>query len=344
MKRLNPISDEVLEKHHAFYSSGIQHALERLAAGQRVEFAESEEDEKIALKEQEVLGDSGVRQYFQSIRDLFVKNSLLKATAIKLRRIVSTQIPSFSSTKPKKSVNDILSKVFDYSQFVAGRALDYRNGKFVWRKNTPAWGAYEYVQYHIESVRFCPYCNADALYAFNKQEKSNSVKSALDHFFPKGKYPFLALSLYNLIPACFRCNSQMKGSNDAIGLANPYIEDIHRNVVFFPLFEKPSSSFAGPCRMKVLPRKQWNPMAKKYVRLFEVESLYSTSFSEEIRQCVTKARQYSPENRRYLAALLKIDNPQELEKNLFGMPLDESEINKTRLGKMTLDIVERFRN
>ena len=99
MKRLNPIPDEVLEKHHAFYSGGIQHALARLAAGQRVEFAESEEDEKNALKEQEVLGDPGVRQYFQSIRDLFVKNSLLKATAIQLRRIVSTQIPSFSSTK-----------------------------------------------------------------------------------------------------------------------------------------------------------------------------------------------------------------------------------------------------
>ena len=342
MKRLNPIPDEVLEKHHAFYSGGIQHALARLAAGQRVEFAESEEDEKNALKEQEVLGDPGVRQYFQSIRDLFVKNSLVKATAIQLRRIVSTQIPSFSSTKPKKSVNDILSKVFDYSEFEAGRALDYRNGKFVWRKNTPAWGAYEYVQYHIESVRFCPYCNADALYAFNKQEKSNSVKSALDHFFPKGKYPFLALSLYNLIPACFRCNSQMKGSNDAIGLANPYIEDIHRNVVFFPLFDKPSPSLAGPCRMKVLPRKQWNSRAKKYVRLFELESLYSSSFAKEAWKCIEKARQYTPEFRRHMASVIGHKDPRLVETLLFGMQLDESEINKTRLGKMTLDIVERF--
>jgi hypothetical protein len=34
----------------------------------------------------------------------------------------------------------------------------------------------------------------------------------LDHFIPKNKYPYFALSLFNLIPSCYSCNSKFKGA------------------------------------------------------------------------------------------------------------------------------------
>lgn len=34
----------------------------------------------------------------------------------------------------------------------------------------------------------------------------------LDHFIPKSKYPYFSLSLFNLIPCCYSCNSKFKGS------------------------------------------------------------------------------------------------------------------------------------
>ena len=52
-------------------------------------------------------------------------------------------------------------------------------------------------------VKICPYCNRN--YIFTLQ--NSSVRPQYDHFFPKSLYPYLALSMYNLIPCCAVCNS-----------------------------------------------------------------------------------------------------------------------------------------
>jgi hypothetical protein len=52
------------------------------------------------------------------------------------------------------------------------------------------------------------------------------MRPQFDHWFPKSKYPLLALSFYNLIPSCSVCNSSAKG--DATFLLDthlhPYID------------------------------------------------------------------------------------------------------------------------
>ena len=63
-------------------------------------------------------------------------------------------------------------------------------------------------------LRYCPYCNADPVYATRIKEQS--VRSDLDHFFPKEKFPFLAVTLHNLVPACSRCNRLLKSDRRAI--------------------------------------------------------------------------------------------------------------------------------
>lgn len=50
-------------------------------------------------------------------------------------------------------------------------------------------------------ITVCPYCNRNFI---NNTEKY--AMAQFDHFFPKSKYPMLALSLYNLIPCCPQCN------------------------------------------------------------------------------------------------------------------------------------------
>jgi len=53
----------------------------------------------------------------------------------------------------------------------------------------------------------------------NSQNKN--VRPALDHFYPKEKYPWFAISLYNLVPICETCNS-LKNNKFPIGLKNVY--------------------------------------------------------------------------------------------------------------------------
>lgn len=62
---------------------------------------------------------------------------------------------------------------------------------------------------HVRSLnlRVCPYCGRSYIYAV--EENGTMVKPQIDHFFPKSKYPYLALSYFNLIPICQTCN--MKG-------------------------------------------------------------------------------------------------------------------------------------
>lgn len=54
------------------------------------------------------------------------------------------------------------------------------------------------------NTRVCPYCNR--IFVECVDSKHKVVKGQLDHFYPKEKYPFLALSKYNLVPSCSYCN------------------------------------------------------------------------------------------------------------------------------------------
>ena len=69
------------------------------------------------------------------------------------------------------------------------------------------------------SHAFCPYCNDSPIDIVRKEENSGCGDKEvlyfdLDHFYPKSKYPFFALSFYNLIPSCTICNQRIKKSSD----------------------------------------------------------------------------------------------------------------------------------
>lgn len=57
----------------------------------------------------------------------------------------------------------------------------------------------------------CPYCNREYIFHFEDtiQKKARTI-AVLDHFYDKARFPFLALSFYNLIPSCHICNSKFK--------------------------------------------------------------------------------------------------------------------------------------
>lgn len=56
------------------------------------------------------------------------------------------------------------------------------------------------------NIKVCPYCNAQNTLITEKEYGKQIMKFQLDHFFPKSEYPYLSISLYNLIPSCANCN------------------------------------------------------------------------------------------------------------------------------------------
>lgn len=74
----------------------------------------------------------------------------------------------------------------------------------------------------------CPYCNRNFIYDVDKTRLSE-----FDHYFPKSKYPFLAISFFNLIPVCKTCNHIKKEKTDPI--INPYDDTINFNEIKFEM-------------------------------------------------------------------------------------------------------------
>lgn len=66
----------------------------------------------------------------------------------------------------------------------------------------------------------CPYCNR--LFTTTVTAKSHKTRPQLDHFRNKNKYPYLALSINNLIPSCGVCN--LLKHNDDLDMVYPYGE------------------------------------------------------------------------------------------------------------------------
>ncbi|MGF1827446.1 hypothetical protein [Vibrio splendidus] len=93
----------------------------------------------------------------------------------------------------------LLSTIFDYERY---------------RKTESCYN--RYIKMKFDSAT-CPYCNENAVTIVentNKKKGEFRLLFDLDHFYPKSKYPYLALSFFNHIPSCKICNTTYKGSKD----------------------------------------------------------------------------------------------------------------------------------
>ena len=84
-------------------------------------------------------------------------------------------------------------------------------------------------------VTVCPYCNRQYIFTV----ASRKVRPQLDHFFPKREYPYLALSLYNMIPSCGLCNMTKSSLDTAVNpVLYPYDEEMGHTAEFEIIVKK----------------------------------------------------------------------------------------------------------
>lgn len=95
--------------------------------------------------------------------------------------------------------------------FQAESAKFFNYGNFA-SKRTKGWNAYALCG--AANYKICPYCQQSAAVTLSSTKGSRSFRPTLDHFYPKSEYPYLALSLYNLVPSCQTCNSSLKGQTN----------------------------------------------------------------------------------------------------------------------------------
>ena len=74
------------------------------------------------------------------------------------------------------------------------------------------------------SAQVCPYCNR--IFTTTVTDKNHKTRPQLDHFRNKNKYPYLALSINNLVPSCGVCNHLKH--NDDLDMIYPYEEGMEK--------------------------------------------------------------------------------------------------------------------
>jgi hypothetical protein len=106
---------------------------------------------------------------------------------------------SGATEERKTEIKERLRKVFNYDS-------NYRDNYI-----TP------FFREHAEELKLytCHYCDIAYINSFDYHDPREGWKKKshfdLDHVIEKSSYPFLALSLFNLVPSCPVCNERLKG-------------------------------------------------------------------------------------------------------------------------------------
>lgn len=119
---------------------------------------------------------------------------------------------------------------------------------------------------NLIDLHYCPYCAEEGIEPFHH------YRPAIDHYFPKSKFPFLALSLHNFVPSGDRCNSRFKKNNEMIDYFNPALDELPNAALFD--FEYPLGRDFIEEEIRVTVNNL-SPKLHANSRLFELEDVYN---------------------------------------------------------------------
>ena len=246
--------------------------------------------------------------------------------------------------KPKELEKlTLIYKKVDFKFF--GTLYDYFNQKDKFKFDKKDYNAYELIK--SLNINICPYCNRNGIHNLKKSKKRTSE---LDHFHPQSKYPFLAISFYNLIPSCKVCN-KIKLDKDNKKYINPYDDrfDFNKNMKFTLKIKDSTFLFSeNGFELKYRFAKDVSSDEKKRIvnnrKDFELKDLYS-NHKDIVLELIQK-REIYPDSyiddlfHQYEGTLFK--NREDVLRHITGGYIDDKDINKRPLSKLIKDISEEL--
>lgn len=198
-------------------------------------------------------------------------------------------------------------------------------------------------------VKVCPYCNRNYILNFQKKGKENAT-AQLDHFFDKKKYPYLAISIYNLVPSCGTCNQRKSTIEETIFY--PYNESFNNSVKFSlkgiksrDELIKENLDFFDEKRIeldyKILNNKD---KVERHIEVFNIKNLYN-EHKDIVSELLQKRVIYSDD---YLESLLDeyegklFNNKEHLLRLVTNGFVEDKDMNKRPLSKLIKDISEEL--
>ena len=366
------IPEVALAQHSNLYKQPIQDVLDAIAQNDPIYKLAKDDGLNHGRKcIDEGLKQVGVgRKYIGKVAEYHRTNDLMRVKPDVMASLCSTcdglfdeSLMNDAEKEDFKRAKEILLWVFNYDAFRDGRMLVKKTHElpdyYSWVNNVDVWGGWKFLE--TLGVKTCCYCNAETVFALLLRKKKpgedkishtaeDYKKSALDHFFGHEEYPFLGISLYNLIPACTRCNTNFKNAKPMhFGrITHPYCDDFNEAVKFMPVIQDEKAFYE--CKSEDvavhLARRhggsEWDDAVSKansFADFFHLEDVYNQLYRDDIADTLRRA-QLLPKD--YVSDL-KRNYPgiqqSVLDRIEWGVSLKPEDINKHVLSKLTIDLV-----
>ena len=189
-------------------------------------------------------------------------------------------------------------------------------------------------------VHTCYYCNIDFINTF---KKNNETKNAftLDHVLEKADYPFLALSLYNLVPSCYVCNSKVRDSKISFKDFSPTNKDFDfdERVKFKSFISNVNLQIEKEQDFYIKLIENYSNKYDKYIESLNLNDRYDYH-KYKVLEMIQKRREYPDSRIKELSDLTK-KTQEEIKQDLFGIYISE-DLHKRPLSKLIKDISEEL--
>lgn len=204
--------------------------------------------------------------------------------------------------------------------YIEGKCMQEIYDLFNYKKFISSNKEVSYKIANLIGVNCCVYCNRQYTLTIEK-DGSKIVRPEFDHFFPKKKYPFFALSLYNLIPSCHICNSNCKGEKVVNRNLNPYATLSGKDFFKFSYKLKPDGGYEVFTKDLKEINEDHGKAVKKYLECFKIEEIYNGHANTELKDLILLTQKYSES---YIKEILP--------KNFGGMTIEAEEAYRLIFG------------
>lgn len=285
--------------------------------------------------------------------EILVYNSLYSGQKDFVRKLINNLPLLLTGTPPKlKEFIDTLH--VEYTNISDKKVYAPNKVKGKGKKQTFAKGLLQAIGYNnfregklvelsrMLNIKVCPYCNHNfTLYIDLPKESKVKALFQFDHFYDKSDYPYLSMSLYNLIPSCPLCNHQ-KRTNKLDLRYNPYFQsisdDFHFKVVdSFQL----RSGKKGADKIDIKIEQNVSGQGIKELQEdLHLEEQYGRH-KDIVQEIYDKA--YNETYYRNMLTCIPDNEREKLLNQWLGISMDKNDIDKKPLTKFCQDILRQAR-
>ena len=199
-------------------------------------------------------------------------------------------------------------------------------------------------------VGCCPYCNRLFVTSLKRRKDKCQSTADLDHFYNKDIFPLFALSLFNFVPSCHVCNSNIKSTNWA-DCIYPFEEEFGNNGKFvvdqknmndddyISFLTGTNTDYDLKLKIEVSGDEKIQNKINNSKELFALDEVYKnhTGYAKEV--LAKKHYFYNEDYLKSICATLRRKIPDDVRNLiLFGYRMDEND-KKRPLSKLTCDLL-----